>query len=110
MVLERNDIDVNRRSRWGETPLYQAIQQGRLVEAQMLLNANADPNLANDSAQTPLSWAAAEGNEGSLELLLQQSTIALDLIDELGRTPLARAAENGHTKAVRILLVQRGKY
>ena len=104
MVLERNDVEVNRRSRWGETPLYRAIQRSRLVEAQMLLKANADPNLANDNAETPLSWAAAEGSQESLELLIQQPTIALELMDGLGRTPLARAADNGHTKAVRILL------
>ena len=106
MVLERNDVEVDRRGRWGETPFYRAIQRGRLVEAQMLLNAGADPNLPNTNSQTPLSWAAAEGCEESLELVLQQPTIALDLIDISGRTPLARAAENGHTKIVRLLLAK----
>ena len=84
MVLERQDVDVNGRGRWGETPLYRTIERGRHVEAQLLLNANADPNITNENAQTPLSWAAAEGSEEALELLIQQPTIALELIDEVG--------------------------
>ena len=72
----------------------------------MLLDANADPNIPNDEFQTPLSWAAAEGGEETLELLLKQPPIALEIADKLGQTPLSRASSNRHTKCVRALLAK----
>lgn len=102
--LERKDIEIDGQSRWGETPLYQAIQRKRLSAAKILLEARADPNVSTDEGRTALSWAAAEGSEESIELLLHQPSIALDIPDKFGQTPLLRAADAGHTKCVRVLL------
>ncbi|CAF9914936.1 hypothetical protein IMSHALPRED_002285 [Imshaugia aleurites] len=104
MFLERKDIEVNGRSRYGETPLYQAVQRKRLSAARMLLDAGADPNVPAYENRTALSWAAAEGSEESIELLLKQPGIDLDVPDKLGQTPLLRAADAGHTKCIRMLL------
>ena len=104
MFLERKDIEINGQSRWGETPLYQAIQRKRLSAAIMLLDAGADPNVPAYENKTALSWAAAEGSEESIELLLKQPSIELDVPDKFGQTPLLRAADAGHTKCIRMLL------
>ena len=104
MFLARKDIEINGQSRWSETPLYQAIQRKHLSAAKMLLAAGADPNVPAQETRTALSWAAAQGSEESLELLLQQPSIALDTPDTFGQTPLLRAADAGHTKSVRMLL------
>ncbi|KAF6219053.1 hypothetical protein HO133_005597 [Letharia lupina] len=104
MFLERKDIEINGQSRWGETPLYQALQRKRLSAAKMLLDAGADPNVPTDEKKTVLSWAAAEGSEESIGLLLKQPSIEVDVADKSGQTPLLRAADAGHTKCVRILL------
>ena len=104
MFLQRKDIEINGRSRWGETPLYQAIQRKRISAAKMLLDAGADPNVLTDENRYTLSWAAAEGSEESIELLLKQPSIQLDIPDKLGQTPLLRAADAGHTKCMRMLL------
>ena len=104
MFLARKDIEINGQSHFSETPLYQAIQHKRLSAAKMLLAAGADPNIPAHETRTALSWAAAEGSEESVELLLQQPSIALDTPDTFGQTPLLRAADAGHTKSVRMLL------
>ena len=104
MFLERKDIKINGQSRWGETPLYQAIQRKRLSAAKMLLDAGADPNVPTHENKTALSWAAAENSEESIELLLKQPSIELDIPDKSGQTPLLRAADAGHTKCIRMLL------
>ena len=102
--LQRKDVEINGRSRWGETPLYQAIQRNHLSAAKMLLEAGADPNIPTDAHTTALSWAAAQGREESMQLLLQQTAIDLDIPDKSGQTPLLRAADAGHTKCIRLLL------
>ena len=104
MFLERKDIEINGQGRWGKTPLYQAIEHGPLSAAKMLLKAGADPNVPTDENRTALSWAAAEGREESIELLLDQPSIEIDIPDKLGQTPLLRAADAGHTKCLRKLL------
>lgn len=104
MFLERKDIEINGQSRWSETPLYQAIQRKHLSAARKLLDAGADPNVPAYETKTALSWAAAQGSEESLGLLLQQPSIALDIPDIFGQTPVLRAADAGHTKSVRMLL------
>ena len=104
MVLERKDLDINGRSRWGETPLYQAIQRNHLSAAKLLLAAGADPNERTDEQKTALSWSAAQGTEDSLLLLLQHPTTALDTRDRTGQTPLQHAATAGHAKCLRMLL------
>ena len=106
MFLKRKDVRLNDPGRWGETPFHRTIQHGRLLEAQMLLDADADPNSPNDEAQTPLSWAAAEGNEDALEFLLKQAAIALEIPDKLGQTPLSRASSKGHIRILRSLLAE----
>ena len=104
LFLKRKDIEINGQSRWGETPLYQAIQRKRLSAAKMLLAAGADPNVSTDEKRTALSWAAAEGSEESIELLLKQPSIELEIPDKSGQTPLLRAADAGHTKCIRMLM------
>ena len=104
LFLLRKDIEINGQSRFSETPLYQAIQRNHLSAAKMLLAADADPNIPAHETKTALSWAAAQGSEEALELLLQQPSIALDTPDKFGQTPLLLAADAGHTKSVRTLL------
>ena len=104
MFLGRKDIEINGQSRWGETPLYQAIQRKRLSAVILLLEAGADPNIPAYENRTALSWAAAEGSEESIELLLKQPSIELDIPDKFGQTALLRAADAGHTKCIRMLL------
>ena len=55
------------------------------------------------SDRTPLLWAAREGYEDVVELLLDCGA-DLEAKDELGWTPLSHTAENGQAVIVKLLL------
>ena len=59
-----------------------------------------DPGPDNPS----LSWAARNGREEIVKLLLEQKDVTPDTRDEYGRTPLLWAAMNGHEGTVKLLL------
>ena len=53
--------------------------------------------------QTPLSWAAGNGHEAVVKLLLEKGA-GLETKDKYGQTPLSWAAGNGHEAVVKLLL------
>ena len=53
---------------------------------------------------TPLSWAACNGHEGVVGILLGCGEVNPDKADEFGITPLMDAAGGGHEGVVKILL------
>ncbi|GCB21065.1 ankyrin repeat domain-containing protein 50 [Aspergillus awamori] len=60
---------------------------------------------SRDSEQglTPLSWAARNGHEAVVKLLLETKT-DINIKDSRGRTPLSWAARDGHEAVVKLLL------
>ena len=64
-----------------------------------------DPDSSSKYCRTPLSWAAENGNEGIVKLLLGRKDVNPNTPDtEYGQTPLFWAAMNGHEGIVRLLL------
>jgi ankyrin repeat protein len=77
------------------------------LEAVVELLGNS-PNYDNDDAfeETPLSWAAANGLEELVKLLLATNGVDPDSKNDGAGTPLLWAATNGHEVVVKLLLRQ----
>ena len=56
------------------------------------------------SCQSPLLWAAENGHEAVVKLLLSTGKVDIEVRDKNSKTPLLWAAENGHEAIVKLLL------
>ena len=83
---------------------------GRLYGASLVVGKLFGPRYVNPDApdrlydRTPLSWAAGNGHEGVVKLLLGRKDVNPDSSDNSGRTPLWYAAGNGREGVVMMLL------
>ena len=80
---------------WGKTPRVMSALFGRKY---------VNPDRPDDHGRTPLSWAARNGHDGAVKLLLGLEDVSPDTPDNDGRTPLSWAACNGHDGAAKLLL------
>jgi len=85
------------------TGLHLAAYFGVSDAAQFLIGNN-NPDLKNSYSETPLLWAAANGHEDVVQLLLATGQVDPDSKDKCSRTPLWKAANNGHADVVQLLL------
>jgi ankyrin repeat protein len=60
-------------------------------------------NSKDDNGRTSLSWAAWNGHEAVVKLLLATDGVDPDFKGTYGRTPLSWAAERGHEAVIRLL-------
>ena len=77
------------------------------VVATLIEVGGSDINGEGPWGRTPLSWAAHNGHEDVVKILLGREEVP-NRPDELGQTPLSYAARNGHEGVVKILL-ERGE-
>jgi len=61
-------------------------------------------NIEDNAGRTPLSWAAGQGHEAAVRLLVEREDVDADSKDTNDRTPLLWAAEGGHEAVVRLLV------
>jgi len=95
-----NIFDENR-----ESPLYVAVKYNRVDLVKLLLASNppADPNVANAYGYTPLYWAAENGNEEIVVLLLEAGADP-NIASTYNHTPLSRAEKRQHKSICNLLL------
>lgn len=75
------------------------------VATALIGTKGCDINQIDCTGITPLMWAAENGHDPLVKLLLAQNNLDPDKVDpKYGRTALSRAAGNGHEGVVRLLL------
>jgi len=85
--------------------LVSAAESGDLAKVKRLVvDCGIDPNIQDDSGETPLHYAAGGGHPDVVKLLLERGADP-NVKDYNGRTPLHIAAENCHVHEVKVLLV-----
>jgi len=94
----------NFQNHYGDSALILAAWYGHLDIAKLLLDVNADVDIANCDGNTALNCAAYRGHHAMVELLLVEGS-EVDVQDNVtGKTALIKAAYGGHTKVVQMLL------
>ncbi len=91
-VLVAAGSDVDAKAGFGQTPLWEAVSDGRAGAAGALIVAHADVNAAASDRSTPLHRAATF-NEADIAQKLIAARADLERKDDSGRTPLARACD-----------------
>ncbi len=89
----------------GDTPLMYAALYGSADSVRKLLDAGADPNLANYIGATPLMWAVDDVQK--VRLLLDRGA-NMDAVSEERRTALRIALSRNDGEATALLLLGRG--
>lgn len=108
-LLIKAGADINKSLTSGVTPLYMSCLHGHHDQIELLLNANANPDLVNKNQNlTPLMLAADSGDSKMTALLIDHKA-TLNLRGDQGQTALVLAAQNGHAQVVDLLLDGHGK-
>lgn len=96
-------LDIDRKDRYGFTPLMQAIDDQKIAVAWILLERGADVNAVNNSGSTSLHFAADKGFEDLVLELIKRGAL-IDKKNFFGDTPLLGALQQGYTVVADILL------
>jgi len=113
---------INKRDRWGGTPLGEAIHYGHSEVVTILKEAgaitgnqshyNREQSMNVSVSQKDVGMVLFAAAENELFELIRLNACGLNITagDYDGRTPLHLAASNGHSKIVKYLLVQATKH
>jgi ankyrin repeat protein len=91
------------------TGLHATAGSGLLYLSEMLLllsggNANAMANSSDSYSRTPLFWAANNGHEATVKLIMEREDVDANARSQIGETPLMVAAYRGHKDVVELLI------
>ncbi|XP_051172811.1 putative ankyrin repeat protein RF_0381 [Leptopilina boulardi] len=92
LALKNSSVDLNAKTKDGETPLHFAIIYNRLKLIYELVKRGADVNAQSTNGETPLHFAAALGQAHSVEFLLRKAA-DVNSFTTSGSTPLHYALD-----------------
>ncbi|KAI2667619.1 Transient receptor potential cation channel subfamily A member 1 [Labeo rohita] len=102
--------ELNARDEEGNTPLHWAVQKDQPGSCSVLLTLGADPNILNNSQQSPLHMAVSLGKNFVLEQLVSHKQTDVNLEGDLGNTPVILAASLDNHEALVILYKHGAKF
>ena len=83
--------------------IHEAAKEGNLNIVIQQLDSGADVNLANESGDTPLTYAAFMGHLEIVDLLIEKGA-QVNVKGLAGWTPVHLAAQRGHKKIIELLI------
>jgi ankyrin repeat protein len=89
--------------------LFVSTHRGQTEVTKMLLDNRAEANGKNADGRTPLAFAAEEGHESVMELLIERGAAIDDLDEMTGSSALHLAVERGRIEASEVLLTARAE-
>lgn len=100
-IIGKFETYIQRKS----TSLHHAVERGwpQLMQ-QLLAKTTLNPNITDESSQTPLSCTAHEGDLQIMEYLLHQPDVQMNTVEEFKQPPLWSATSQGHVQVVQRLL------
>lgn len=102
-LLIDNGADIFQQDELGGTTLHRAVAHEAVVR--LLLNKGVNASIPDNSGRTALHWAANQGQEAVVRLLLEKDADSNILKSDVhGQTPLFIAAFRGDEGIVRLLL------
>lgn len=102
-ILLQYQADARAISDGGWTPLHNAAQKGLTCVVERLLEAGASINARLSNGMTALHWAAFNGFEDVVNVLISEEEADLGIKDGFGRAPWLCAAEQGHYELIELL-------
>uniref|UniRef100_A0A8C2L903 Transient receptor potential cation channel, subfamily A, member 1a n=1 Tax=Cyprinus carpio TaxID=7962 RepID=A0A8C2L903_CYPCA len=102
--------ELSARDEEGNTPLHWAVQKDQPGSCSVLLTLGADPNILNNSQQSPLHMAVSMGKNFVLEQLVSHKQTDVNLEGDLGNTPVILAASLDNHEALVILYKHGAKF
>ena len=82
-----------------------AAKNGNESTARISIQYGANPDPKDDHSSTPLSYAASEGHEAIVSLLLNMDAVNPDSSTDNGWISLSKAASDGYEAIVKLLLI-----
>ena len=108
-ILRRGDIDVNFRSKHGQTALSLAAERGYVDIISLLLwHHSVDVNAQDTDGQTALGWAVFKGHIKAVSTLLENTDVRIDTADVDGMTPVCWAVAKKRDYIVGLLFERLG--
>ncbi len=101
--LDTYPAALEKKDKYGTTPLAMAAQAAAADMAALLLGRGACVDAEANTGTTPLMWAAEQGCDDIIKLLLGKGAYA-DNKDDSGETALMWAARNEHKSTIELLL------
>ncbi|KAA0719270.1 Transient receptor potential cation channel subfamily A member 1 [Triplophysa tibetana] len=101
IVMITGQQELNSRDEEGNTPLHWAVQRDQSQSCSTLLSLGADPNILNNSHQSPLHLAISLGNN-SLVAFTHGAKLCRQ--NKLGHFPIHAAAFSGAKKSMEVIL------
>lgn len=101
LISNGASLDPKSDGRW--TPLINAADKGYATIVSKLLAAGADVNAQTSTHMTALHWAASNGHQEVVKILLDRPETNLAIKDNEERTPMICAAEGRHNRIVSML-------